>query len=93
VFAPCLDADRLGRDPAMRWAVGGRAVWNEAASTSRLTSATVMLTTSLAAAVTKRYVSLWTIELRMCAPNSAPHGTVVTGQLDAVAESTCACTL
>jgi hypothetical protein len=30
------DADRLGRDPAMRWAVGGRAVWTEAASTSQM---------------------------------------------------------
>jgi hypothetical protein len=30
------DADRLGRDPAMRWVVGGRAVWNEAASTSQM---------------------------------------------------------
>ena len=30
------DADRLGRDPAMRWIVGGRAVANEAASTSQI---------------------------------------------------------
>jgi hypothetical protein len=30
------DADRLGRDPAMRWIVGGRAVANEAASTSQM---------------------------------------------------------
>jgi hypothetical protein len=30
------DADRLGRDPAMRWIVGGRAVTNEAASTSQM---------------------------------------------------------
>ena len=29
------DADRLGRDPAMRWIVGGRAVAKAAASTSR----------------------------------------------------------
>ena len=28
------DADRLGRDPAMRWVVGGRAVAKQAASTS-----------------------------------------------------------
>ena len=28
------DADRLGRDPAMRWIVGGRAVAEAAASTS-----------------------------------------------------------
>ncbi len=30
------DADRLGRDPAMRWIVGGRAVANVAASTSQM---------------------------------------------------------
>jgi hypothetical protein len=30
------DADRLGRDPAMRWVVGGRAVTNHAASTSQM---------------------------------------------------------
>lgn len=30
------DADRLGRDPAMRWVVGGRAVANQAASTSQM---------------------------------------------------------
>src|SRR6266478_3684481 len=30
------DADRLGRDPAMRWVVGGRAVMNQAASTSQM---------------------------------------------------------
>ena len=30
------DADRLGRDPAMRWIVGGRAVANQAASTSQM---------------------------------------------------------
>ncbi len=30
------DADRLGRDPAMRWIDGGRAVTKEAASTSRM---------------------------------------------------------
>jgi hypothetical protein len=30
------DADRLGRDPAMRWIVGGRAVTKEAASTSEM---------------------------------------------------------
>ena len=30
------DADRLGRDPAMRWVVGGRAVAKQAASTYRL---------------------------------------------------------
>src|SRR5215470_17380178 len=35
-YADVNDADRLGRDPAMRWAVGGRAVWNEAASTSQM---------------------------------------------------------
>ena len=29
------DADRLGRDPAMRWVVGGRAVPEHAASTSQ----------------------------------------------------------
>ena len=29
------DADRLGRDPAMRWIVGGKAVERDAASTSR----------------------------------------------------------
>ncbi len=28
------DADRLGRDPAMRWIVGGKAVERQAASTS-----------------------------------------------------------
>jgi hypothetical protein len=30
------DADRLGRDPAMRWIVGGRAVARQAASTSQM---------------------------------------------------------
>ena len=30
------DADRLGRDPAMRWVVGGRAVTEQAASTSQM---------------------------------------------------------
>jgi hypothetical protein len=30
------DADRLGRDPAMRWIVGGRAVTEHAASTSQM---------------------------------------------------------
>jgi hypothetical protein len=30
------DADRLGRDPAMRWVVGGRAVAERAASTSQM---------------------------------------------------------
>ena len=30
------DADRLGRDPAMRWIVGGRAVTESAASTSQM---------------------------------------------------------
>ena len=30
------DADRLGRDPAMRWVVGGRAVAKQAASTSKM---------------------------------------------------------
>src|SRR6266852_9406353 len=30
------DADRLGRDPAMRWIVGGRAVTAQAASTSQM---------------------------------------------------------
>src|SRR5215218_1963885 len=30
------DADRLGRDPAMRWVVGGRAVTQKAASTSQM---------------------------------------------------------
>ncbi len=30
------DAERLGRDPAMRWIVGGRAVANVAASTSQM---------------------------------------------------------
>jgi Transposase DDE domain group 1 len=30
------DADRLGRDPAMRWIVGGRAVTKSAASTSQM---------------------------------------------------------
>jgi len=30
------DADRLGRDPAMRWVVGGRAVLEHAASTSQM---------------------------------------------------------
>ena len=29
------DADRLGRDPAMRWVVGGRAATKQAASTSQ----------------------------------------------------------
>lgn len=30
------DADRLGRDPAMRWIIGGRAVLDHAASTSQM---------------------------------------------------------
>ncbi len=30
------DADRLGRDPAMRWIVGGRAIESQAASTSQM---------------------------------------------------------
>ncbi len=30
------DADRLGRDPAMRWIVGGRAVAKQAAATSQM---------------------------------------------------------
>ena len=30
------DADRLGRDPAMRWIVGGRAIAKQAASTSQM---------------------------------------------------------
>ena len=30
------DADRLGRDPAMRWIVGGHAVTKQAASTSQM---------------------------------------------------------
>ena len=30
------DADRLGRDPAMRWVVGGRAVVKDAASPSQM---------------------------------------------------------
>jgi hypothetical protein len=30
------DADRLGRDPAMRWIVGGRAATKQAASTSQM---------------------------------------------------------
>ena len=30
------DADRLGRDPAMRWVVGGRTVTDHAASTSQI---------------------------------------------------------
>jgi hypothetical protein len=30
------DADRLGRDPAMRWIVGGRAVTHSAASASQM---------------------------------------------------------
>src|SRR5215208_806898 len=30
------DADRLGRDPAMRWVVGGRAVTQSAASASQM---------------------------------------------------------
>ncbi len=30
------DAERLGHDPAMRWIVGGRAVMNQAASTSQM---------------------------------------------------------
>ena len=29
------DADRLGRDPAMRWIIGGHAVTKQAASTSQ----------------------------------------------------------
>lgn len=29
------DADRLGRDPAMRWIVGGKAIERDAASTSQ----------------------------------------------------------
>ena len=30
------DADRLGRDPAMRWVVGGKAVERQAASASQM---------------------------------------------------------
>ena len=30
------DADRLGRDPAMRWIIGGHAVTKQAASTSQM---------------------------------------------------------
>ena len=30
------DADRLAKDPAMRWIVGGRAITNDAASTSQM---------------------------------------------------------
>ena len=30
------DAERLGRDPAMRWIVGGKAVERQAASTSQM---------------------------------------------------------
>ena len=30
------DADRLGRDPATRWIVGGKAVERQAASTSQM---------------------------------------------------------
>ena len=30
------DADRLGRDPAMRWIVGGKAVERQAASTRQM---------------------------------------------------------
>ena len=30
------DTDRLGRDPAMRWIVGGKAVTRQAASTSQM---------------------------------------------------------
>ncbi len=30
------DADRLGRDPAMRWIVGGHAIKGRAASTSQM---------------------------------------------------------
>lgn len=30
------DADRLGRDPAMRWIVGGKAAQGAAASTSKM---------------------------------------------------------
>ena len=30
------DADRLGRDPAMRWVVGGKAIERQAASTSQM---------------------------------------------------------
>jgi hypothetical protein len=30
------DADRLGRDPAMRWIVGGKAVARQASSTSQM---------------------------------------------------------
>src|SRR6476659_5896410 len=30
------DADRLGRDPSMRWIVGGKAVERDAASTSQM---------------------------------------------------------
>ena len=30
------DADRLGRDPAMRWIVGGKAVERQAASASQM---------------------------------------------------------
>ena len=30
------DADRLGRDPAMRWIVGGKAIERQAASTSQM---------------------------------------------------------
>ena len=30
------DADRLGRDPAMRWIVGGKAIEKQAASASQM---------------------------------------------------------
>jgi hypothetical protein len=36
VTMPVNDADRLGRDPAMRWIVGGKAVGRDAASTSQM---------------------------------------------------------
>ena len=35
-LTPVNDADRLGRDPAMRWIVGGKAIERQAASTSQM---------------------------------------------------------
>ena len=36
LYGDVNDADRLGRDPAMRWIVGGKAIERQAASTSQM---------------------------------------------------------
>jgi len=54
------DADRLGRDPAMRWIVGGRAVTDHAASMSqiaRFETSAMTSPTNLTALATKPFRS------------------------------------